>query len=521
MVQAELSPEDLEHLEQRGISPRDARRQLRFLSCPPAPQHLLRPCTVGDGIRRLEAADHDGLEERFARAEGAGRVTKLVPASGAASRMFQSLLPYLEHPREAQRDVLQGAAAKGDPGAAEVLRFVDNLKRFAFYGDLREAMAGLDASLAGALHQGDLGLLLRVLLGPEFLGFAGMPKALIPFHRIGGGSRTPLEEHLVEALSYARDSEGTCRLHFTVAAGDVPRFEAHSRAAAARLCKEVEAAAGARFDIGFSLQHPSTDTLALNRDGQPFRLSDGRLLLRPGGHGALLRNLDELGGDVVFIKNIDNVVPDAAKPPTLHWKRRLGGYLLARQEEIFARRRALEEGPRGVEEAIEFLVEELRVEAHHIPSGNERRSFAAEHLHRPIRVCGVVPNTGEPGGGPFWVRGGNGRSSRQIVEAAQIAKTPEQQEILGGATHFNPVDLVCGLRDFRGDPFELRRYVDPNTAFVSNKDHRGRPTRALERPGLWNGAMAYWHTLFVEVPSKTFAPVKTVFDLLRPEHQGE
>ncbi len=520
MVEAELSPEDLGHLRNRGISPRDARRQLRFLNAPPPPQRLLRPCTLGDGIRRLRPGGYVALERRFSEAVASGRITKFVPASGAASRMFRSLSPYLERPREAQRDVLEAAAAAGDSGATNVLRFADNLQRFAFYDDLREAVAGLGASLGGALHQGDLGFVLRVLLGPEAMAYARMPKALIPFHSADGGPRTALAEHLVEALGYTQDKDHRCRLHFTVATGEIARFETRSKEAIEYLQGNLEAAAETHFELGFSLQHPATDTLALAQDGQPFRLSDGQLLLRPGGHGALLRNLHELNADLVFIKNVDNVAPDSLRLPTLQWKRRLGGYLLDLQEEIFQRLRALENRSGGEGKAIEFLVEELRIEPQLIPSPESRWSFALEQLNRPIRVCGVVANTGEPGGGPFWVEGKNGSGSRQIVEAAQIDETPEQQEILAAATHFNPVDLVCGIRDFRGKPFNLKRYVDPATAFVSDKDHHGRPLKALEQPGLWNGAMAHWHTLFVEVPSETFSPVKTVFDLLRPEHQG-
>ncbi|MCB1036711.1 MAG: DUF4301 family protein, partial [Acidobacteria bacterium] len=346
--------------------------------------------------------------------------------------------------------------------------------------------------------------------------------ALIPFHSGLFGPRTAFEEHLVEALAYARDAEGRCRLHFTVAEGELPRFEAHAAEAAERLKQAAGEDAAASFEIRFSLQHPATDTLALDEAGHPFRLEDGRLLLRPGGHGALLRNLQELEADLVFIKNIDNVVPDARKGPTLTWKRLLGGYLVTCQERIFEQLRHLDAGePGAADEAVAFLVEELYLPPERVPAREERKAFAFELLNRPIRVCGVVLNTGEPGGGPFWVRGEDGLASRQIVEAAQIASAPDQQAILAAATHFNPVDLVCGLRDFRGRPFDLSRFVDPKTAFVSKKDHLGRPLTSLERPGLWNGAMAHWHTLFVEVPSETFAPVKTVFDLLRPEHQGE
>ena len=328
----------------------------------------------------------------------------------------------------------------GGPARADVRRFEENRHRFPFSTDDVDALRAL-------------------------------PKGLLPFHRFGATTRTAFEEHLVEAAAIVRDGSGQCRLHVTVSPDHRAAFESALESARPRL----EGETGARFDVTFSEQSPSTDTVALDESGRLFRDEDGRILFRPGGHGALLKNLQDTGGDVVLVKNIDNVVPDARRGPTILWKRLLAGYL-ARRERDSAR-------------------------------------------DRPLRIVGVVRNEGEPGGGPFWVAGPGGES-RQIVESAQVnLADPAQAAIWGAATHFNPVDLACSLRDAAGRPFDLARFVDERAVFVSKKTHGGRPLRAFERPGLWNGAMAHWETVFVEVPGLTFAPVKTILDLLRPEHQ--
>jgi len=299
---------------------------------------------------------------------------------------------------------------------------------------------------------------------------AALPKGLLPFHRYAGTSRTPFEEHLVEAAATVRDANGNCRLHVTVSPEHRAAFARVLESARPRLERETEA----RFVVEFSEQSPSTDTVALDESGHLLRDAEGRILFRPGGHGALLKNLEESGGDVVLVKNIDNVVPDARRAPTILWKRLLAGFLVRRER--------------------------------------------ASDRQRPIRICGVVRNEGEPGGGPFWVAGPEGES-RQIVESAQVDLLERgQAAIWGKATHFNPVDLVCSLRDAAGRPFDLSRFVDERAVFVAKKTHEGRALLALERPGLWNGAMAHWETVFVEVPKETFAPVKTILDLLRPEH---
>lgn len=416
-----FSPEDRARIEAQGLTVEEVERQAALLRDPPPSAKLLRPCTAGDGVARIDEGEHAELLALAREAAGAGRLSKFVPASGAASRMFEFL-------------------GSGDSDHPDVRRFRENASSFAFSADDLQALAAL-------------------------------PKGLLPFHRYAEAVRTPFEEHLVEGAATVRDAAGVCRVHVTVSPGHRAAFEAVLRQARPRLERET----GARFEVRFSEQAPSTDTVAIDETGRLFRDSEGRLLFRPGGHGALLKNLAESGGDVVLVKNIDNVVPDDLRAPTLLWKRLLAGVLV--------------------------------------------RLERASTRVRPLRACGVVRNEGEPGGGPFWVQGPGGET-RQIVESAQVdLANPAQAAIWSAATHFNPVDLACSLRDASGRPFDLPRFVDERAVFIAKKTHEGRTLSALERPGLWNGAMALWETVFVEVPKETFAPVKTALDLLRPEHQ--
>jgi hypothetical protein len=361
------------------------------------------------------------------------------------------------------------------------------------------------------------------LLDERGLGYADRPKALIAFHRYPSGARTALEEQLVESALYSRDAGGRCRIHFTVSPEHRDAFVAHLVECRQRL----EPKHGATYDVTLSVQHPSTDTIARDAGGRPFRLSDGSLLFRPGGHGALIRNLGDLAADIVFVKNIDNVQPDDRKTEVAWWKQVLGGFLVEVQDRIFDDLRRLHAGrveSTRLDAALRFVAKDLGVpEAESLLDrpGDAKRTFLLDRLDRPLRVCGMVANQGEPGGGPFWVRDADGAISHQIVEISQIdQETPDQRAILRSATHFNPVDLVCGLRDFGGRPFDLRRFVDSDAVFIAHRSQDGRDLWALERPGLWNGGMAGWNTVFVEIPIATFSPVKTVFDLLREEHRA-
>lgn len=491
----DLTGQDLDRLWAEGRDLTEIEDQLRFFSDPPPPARLLRPCTAGDGVRVLTEVEQEAALADWEEAAAAGRFSKFVPASGAASRMFQALLAF-------------SRALESEPGP-DVVRFLQNRELFAFSAALTEALArtGLSADEPRSV--------VTALLSPEGLGYEETPKGLVLFHLGPDGPRTAFEEHLIEGARTVCLAGGRCRIHFTVGAEN----EADFRRAAANALPVLEPKLGVKFDLGFSIQHPSTDTVAVDLENQPFRLEDGSILFRPGGHGALLKNLEALRGDLVFVKNIDNVLPAERSQNVVRWKRILGGLLAGLQKQVFALFNSLTAGRGDLDEAVDFVraVFGTRVSG---PDGADRRKQALELLARPIRVCGVVRNEGEPGGGPFWVDSPAAGESRQIVESSQVdAKDPAQSSVWKSSTHFNPVDLVCGLRGPDGRPFSLSGFVDPDAVFISRKSHAGRELKALERPGLWNGAMARWNTVFVEVPLETFAPVKTVFDLLRPEHQ--
>ncbi|MCC6998964.1 MAG: DUF4301 family protein [Deltaproteobacteria bacterium] len=501
-----LTDADLAWLRQRGMNEAEVRRQLALFATPPAPTALARACTVGDGIRRLDEAEHPALLARWSAAAEAGRLSKFVPASGAASRMFQALVPLLAPGARYDGAAVAAAALQGDKLAKQQRDFVAGLPRFAFFEQLGVPAQPDDAQVLAAV---------RRLLGPADEGgldYLRLPKALLAFHRAPDGVRTAFAEHLHEAAGYVRRTrDGVCRLHFTISPAHRAGFDAAAAAAASHAAR-----LGVRFELGFSVQEPYTDTIAVDLENRPFRQDNGELLLRPGGHGALIDNLARLGGDVVYVKNIDNVVGDARRAPTILWKRLLGGLAL----ELEAQAHALEARLSAGEAAA--LPEALALARGFgaTPPAAADMAWALARLRRPLRVCGVVRSQGEPGGGPFWVRDPDGTTSPQIVESAQVDPgVAAQQGIFQGSTHFNPVDLVCCLRDGAGRPHALEDFVDPSAVFLARKSHQGRELCALELPGLWNGAMARWNTVFVEVPAETFAPVKTVLDLLRPEHQ--
>ena len=410
---------------------------------------IVGPASVKDGIMKLSRQQQDEYIALWQQYLDEGHsVLKFVPASGAASRMFKNLFEYLDN---------------GEDNAF-MQEFFAGKDKFAFAPEL-EGKEGREA--------------VRYLL--EDMNYGKLPKGLLLFHKYRDGARTPALEHLVEGALYAA-SNGVVRLHFTVSHEHLPLFRKHI----ADNLKKFEDKYSVKYEITFSEQQPSTDTLAANPDGTPFRTKDGKLLFRPGGHGALIHNLNEQDADIVFIKNIDNVVPDRLKKDTVRYKQVLAGVLVEEQKRVFAR---LQDPSLSAEER--------------------------ERLNRPIRVCGVVKNTGEPGGGPFLVREEDGSISRQILESRQI----EDKSLMAKSTHFNPVDLVCSLRDAEGKHYDLPKYVDPKTGFISSKSKDGKELLALELPGLWNGAMSRWNTIFVEVPVSTFNPVKTVNDLLREQHQ--
>ena len=470
-------------MEEHGLTPAALETQLKNFreGFPFLP--VTRAASCGDGIRVLDAAGIEQAAARYDRAKESLRVVKFVPASGAATRMFKDLFEFV---REGRRTAVVG-------------ELLANRRRFAFWPELR-TIIGDDADELRTVEN----------IVAEGLRYGETPKGLVSFHRYGDEVRKAVEEHLVEGAQYAA-AGGEVKIHFTVSPEHLTRFEA----LLAEKIPVYESRFEVKYRISFSVQDPSTDTLAVNPDCTPFRRADGRLLFRPAGHGALIGNLGKIDADIVFVKNIDNVTTDARRSDTVLYKKALAGVLLALQERIFEYLMALEVPGAELEPIAAFIENELCVK---LPK-DYGTPLLRRVLNRPIRVCGMVRNEGEPGGGPFWVAGADGLETLQIAESNQIA--PEKRELMRSATHFNPVDLVCSFRTSKGGRFDLREFVDPATGFISRKSDGGRELLAQELPGLWNGAMARWNTVFVEVPITTFSPVKVVTDLLRPEHQGD
>jgi hypothetical protein len=483
---------------------------------------LNRPGSIGDGILKINEYELERLAGIFTGASAERELIKFVRASGEASRMFRLPNSFCNDYDQIDHKIVRAEAEKGDIDHESFLNFIENIKKIAFYEELRAIMKANGKDVEDHILKGQFKEILEYMLTPRGLNYGNLPKGLIKFHRYADHSRTPFEEHLVEAAAYVRDKSGIARVHFTVSEEHERRIGDHLENVRTRYENE-----GVTLDIAFSIQRPSTDTVAVDLDNKPFRTEGNKLLFRAAGHGALLENLNDLRGDIIFIKNIDNVVPDKFKDEIYFYKKVLAGYLIELQKETFyylgiIARNYLDQ--KMIKNMLLFLKEKLSI---FVPddfeklSRDDMKKFIFSKLNRPIRVCGVVKNQGEPGGGPFWVQHGDGTLSLQIVESSQIdMENTEQKKIWESSTHFNPVDIVCGVRDYRGRQFDLRDFRDPTTAFISIKSSDGKHLKALELPGLWNGSMANWITVFIEVPIATFNPVKTLLDLLRKEHQN-
>ncbi len=435
-------------------------------------------------------------------------IIKFVPASGAASRMFKDLFEFLEK--------------EGDePMNSFEKKFFSEIKNFAFYDELNDVCKKNNRkSIDELLKDNQFKPIVENLLSEKGLNYGLLPKGLLRFHSYKTEKRTPMQEHLVEGALYAAGKTGNANIYFTVSTEHRQLFEKHLN----ETLPAFERKFGVKYNVSFSEQKPSTDTIAVDSINQPFR-DNAELVFRPGGHGALIENLNDLNGDIVFIKNIDNVVPDSLKSSTVTYKKVIAGMLVNIQKQCFAYLQELEnESISDAKLSIIAQFCEVRLNNHHPNlhslSHEELKKYLILKLNRPIRVCGMVRNVGEPGGGPFLTVNSDGTVSPQILESSQIDLTnPTDKEIMLKSTHFNPVDLVCSLKNFKGEKFDLVQFVDPNTGFISLKSKSGKELKALELPGLWNGAMSDWNTIFVEVPIETFNPVKTVNDLLRPQHQ--
>lgn len=504
-----LSQQDLKQLAQKGITEAQIERQLGEFKTGFPFLKLEGAAAIGKGIVAPADAERKAYVEAWQQYKAAGKkVVKFVPASGAASRMFKDMFAFVD----ADYDV---------PTTDFEKKYFDNIEKFAFYSELDAVCQKNEGKgIKELMAAGNYKAVAANMLKAEGLNYGQLPKGLLLFHNYPEGPRTPMEEHLVEGALYAASND-EAHVHFTVSHEHMELFKAKVAQKADLYAQKY----GISYDISFSEQKPSTDTIAANPDGTPFRNSDGSLLFRPGGHGALIENLNEIEADVIFIKNIDNVVPDRLKGDTVEWKQIIAGVLVTLQKKAFEYLQLLDTGKYThdqVEEMIRFVQHDLCCRKADIKELEDAELviYLREKLNRPMRVCGVVKNVGEPGGGPFLTYNQDGTVSLQILESSQIDKSnKEYMEMFTKGTHFNPVDLVCAVKDYQGKPFDLPKFVDPTTGFISQKSKSGKELQALELPGLWNGAMSNWSTVFVEVPLSTFNPVKTVNDLLREQHQ--
>ena len=504
-----LTQQDMKQLAQKGISEQQIETQLGQFKTGFPFLKLEAAAAIGRGIVAPNAAEGKQYIDAWQQYKAAGKkVVKFVPASGAASRMFKDMFAFVD-------------AAYDVPTTDFEKKYFDNIEKFAFYAELDAVCKKNEGKgIKELMAAGNYKAVAANMLKAEGLNYGQLPKGLLLFHNYPEGPRTPMEEHLVEGALYAA-SNGESHVHFTVSHEHMELFKQKVAQKADLYAKKY----GIKYDISFSEQKPSTDTVAANPDGTLFRNSDGSLLFRPGGHGALIENLNEIDADVIFVKNIDNVVPDRLKADTVEWKQIIAGVLVTLQKKAFEYLNLLDSGKythEQIEEMIRFVQQDLCCRKADIKQLEDAELviYLRKKLNRPMRVCGVVKNVGEPGGGPFLTYNQDGTVSLQILESSQIDKSnKEYMEMFTKGTHFNPVDLVCAVKDYKGNAFDLPKYVDPTTGFISQKSKNGKELQALELPGLWNGAMSDWSTVFVEVPLATFNPVKTVNDLLRDQHQ--
>lgn len=502
-----FTTEDKDQLQKKGISEDKIGEQLHYFQKGFPALNIKTPASIDYGILKLTADEqHRYILVWNQYLKTAKEVTKFVPASGAASRMFKDLFAFLENEPDVPSNEFEN-------------NFFDNIHSFAFYDLLNEACLDTYAnSIDVLMSEGRYKDVVKMLLSEQGLNYGELPKGLLLFHNYTNKKRTPMEEHLVEGAMYAKDGKGNVNVHFTISPHHKAMFEKLVNEIKVDLEKEL----GAHFNVSFSIQKPSTDTIAVDLENKPFR-EQGKLLFRPGGHGALIENLNDLDSDIVFVKNIDNIVPDRYKENDALHKKMLAGVLVEAQAKAFAYINKLESGDYNLGDLAEiesFIKNQLYITSDegNRTSKGELVEFMIKKLNRPIRVCGMVRNEGEPGGGPFIVENNDGSYSPHILEGSQIDEETAAQ-LAEKATHFNPVDLVCAIKNRKGNKFDLLNFVDKDTGFISSKSSNGRPLKALELPGLWNGAMSDWNTIFVEVPINTFNPVKTVNDLLRDEHQ--
>ncbi len=511
--------EDLKSFKHRNIKPEHVNRQLDNFRKGFNYVRLAEPATVDNGIRRLTPEERDKLLKRYREACTTVKMVKMVPASGSATRMFKDLFSFMETYKDNTAEFLKFMQEKG---SGTMHDFFFKLDQLPFYNRLSDVIAEDGRNLEKMIQKREFIPILRYLLTDNGLNYGNTPKGLVDFHIYRDFVRTAFDEHLVEGALYGNDGK-KAHLHFTVSEEYIGLFKERLK----KVSKVFEKMFHIKYEVTFSIQKPSTDTISINESGELLRDDNNNIIFRPGGHGALIYNLDELKADLVFIKNIDNVIPDRAKSDTIKYKQLLAGALLSLQETIFGYLRLLDKKnvtDADLDEIEAFVNREIgykKTKEYVISDRKKRIKHLKEILNRPVRVCGMVKNEGEPGGGPFWVENNDGSSRLMIIESAQInLKEKGQKKIFDKSTYFNPVDLVCGLKDYKNNKFDLKDFIDPAQGFITNKSYKGKEIKVQELPGLWNGAMANWITVFVEVPLTTFTPVKTVFDLFRLEHRN-
>ncbi|HEY9184844.1 MAG TPA: DUF4301 family protein [Salegentibacter sp.] len=509
---------DILQIEEKGLSSKEVERQLKLFERGNVKVDIQRAATPGNGIFVYSEKEKKDFIALYESKTPQLNLLKFVPASGAATRMFKALHNYTDEFDPEKGGIRDYLDRKEN---ASLQRFFEGIEKLPFYDKAlelaREKYSSFDDQSKDEQHL----LLVKTMLYEDGLNLSNLPKGLVPFHKYKDRTATAFEEHLYGASKYL-SVNGVAKVHFTVAHGDKDKFKNEFEAIKGR----VEKATNTKFEISFSYQDPKTDTIAVDENNEPFRDEEGHIFFRPGGHGALIENLNNQEADLIFIKNIDNVVIEKSLGDVVEYKKMLGGKLLKLQEQIFSYLNQLDTGNNSeakLDEIAQFIGKELSVEitnSFNKFTGEEKTQYLCKKLDRPLRVCGMVENEGEPGGGPFLVKDETGEVSLQIIEGAQIDKNNiEQLKILNDSTHFNPVDIVCGIYNWKGEKYDLHNYVDERMSFIANKTKDGKPLKALERPGLWNGGMAFWNTVFVEVPVSTFNPVKTVADLLKPSHR--
>ena len=508
---------DFVQIYEHGIPINNIKKQLAIFEKGIAKTVLLNPATVSNGILKLSEKEFGEKASFFDANKSALKLKKFVPASGAASRMFKFLTAFLKEFDIEKESINAYINRKKD---SELAIFIFGMDKFPFfdavYAKLKEVFSDFNSLERDYKNY----YFIKLLLSSDYFDFANKPKGILAFHQHKTHIATAIEEHLYECAHYS-SSNGISYLHFTVSETHQAQFENIVNTIKTKVEKQAETL----INISYSYQNKSSDAIAVDLENKPFRNERGELVFRPGGHGALIENLNNLDADIIFIKNIDNVSQNHAENVALY-KKALAGILIEIQKQVFQYLVEIENTQEDkLVEVIDFIKSKLNKE---LPDGfskdtlENKINYLKEILDRPIRVCGMVKNEGEPGGGPFWIQDLEGTTSLQIVESSQVdLQNGNQVTILNSATHFNPVDLVCGMRNYKNERFDLTLFVDETCGFIVEKNQDAKPLKGYELPGLWNGAMAKWITVFVEVPLLTFNPVKTVNDLLKPAHQPQ